>query len=685
MTPDLFATLLMHPSAPLLRGLCFVAALMLLWLGGEVSSAARPRASQPGVGAGIAAAVLVALALWWPGQFVGATRAAPGPPGIVPLLSGLLATAAAYAGRSAALRLMRKPRLRFAGPLLATFIASALYSGLATSVFETLTALTGPAGACGALLLLVAALIGIHLHPKSFRLARTWRLLSVPVIALIVTVCAEPPAGHDLARPLPWADALPIGFVVLLSQVLLNALVRVRKSSGRSLVIPPADPPAVDALTQLPTRAHFERKLGSAMRKCDDGKRRLALLFIDLDGFKPVNDTYGHRVGDAVLKQVGRRLQGMSRGRDIVARVGGDEFLLLLSQVDSDETVENVAKRVIEGLSQSYAVEQRDVTISCSVGIAFYPADCSLVRLISRADAAMYAAKRAGGSTHCFFEPSMEVDTGDGFELLNDLRKALAGDELELYYQPKIDAKSGKVTAAEALLRWNHPTRGQLTPNLFIPLAERSGLITALGNWVIEDACRQGRVWRNAGLRMRVAINLSPLQMRREGIVAEIAGALERHRIHPSLLTCEITESVAMEDTKSTQETFRQLGELGTHLSIDDFGTGYSSLSYLRQLPAEELKIDRSFIMDLQHSADARAVVDAVVKLAHALGLKVVAEGVDNEQQRQILVELGCDELQGYLFAKPMSARALLLWAVSDGDTKSAAFRASLFGETKQV
>jgi diguanylate cyclase len=294
----------------------------------------------------------------------------------------------------------------------------------------------------------------------------------------------------------------------------------------------------------------------------------------------------------------------------------------------------------------------------------------------------MYAAKRSGGSTHCFYSPAMDADAERQFDLLRDLRKALQNNEMELHYQPKIDVKSGKVTATEALLRWKHPTRGIILPSVFIPIAERFGLIVAIGNWVIEDACRQSRVWREKGLRMRVAINLSANQMRQDDIVERISDALNRHKIHPSLLTCEITETAAMEDTKATQETFRRLGELGAHLSIDDFGTGYSSLAYLRRLPAEELKIDRSFIMDIEHSADARAVVDAVIKLAHALGLKVVAEGVENPRQQQILIEMQCDELQGYLFAKPMSARAIQLWAIEDR-TESAVFKPSIFEESR--
>jgi diguanylate cyclase (GGDEF)-like protein len=443
--------------------------------------------------------------------------------------------------------------------------------------------------------------------------------------------------------------------------------------------------PTVDSLTQLPTRVYFEDRLAAAATKADANTSRLALLFIDLDGFKPVNDTYGHSIGDLVLEQVGQRLKAMSRGKDVVARVGGDEFLLLLSNVTTQEAIAHVADRLIQGLSHPYAAEGREVMISCSVGIAMYPDGCSHAKLIARADAAMYASKRSGGSKHSFYSNAMDADAEAQFELLRDLRKAVVAKEFELFYQPKIDAKSGKVTAVEALLRWKHPTRGLLLPSTFIPIAERFGLIGAIGNWVIEDACRQSRQWREKGVRMRVAINLSAHQMRQDDIVERITDALKEHRIHPSLLTCEITESAAMEDTKTTQTTFRRLGELGTHLSIDDFGTGYSSLSYLRKLPAEELKIDRSFIQDLEHSADARAVVDAVIKLAHALGLKVVAEGVENQRQQQVLVQMGCDELQGFLFAKPMSARALMLWAVNDRSEGASVFKPSLFDETRQT
>lgn len=436
-----------------------------------------------------------------------------------------------------------------------------------------------------------------------------------------------------------------------------------------------------DPLTQLPNRLVFEERLAAAVYRADRERRRLALLFVDLDGFKPINDSYGHNSGDAVLRAVGDRLRVLSRQGDTMARVGGDEFLMLIEGVADEGAAALVAARVLATLSQPYQLGERDVSVSCSIGIVFYPDGGAPDKLIAHADAAMYAAKRAGGSTYCFFEARMNADARDQVELLRDLRQALEQRQLELYYQPKIDAKSGQVTAAEALLRWHHPLRGLVTPDVFIPVAERFGLIGTLGNWVIEDACRQARNWRDHGLAMRVAINLSAHQMRQDDLVERIESALRRHRIEPSLLTCEITESIAMEDTRATQVAFQRLGRAGIHLSIDDFGTGYSSLAYLRQLPAEELKIDRSFIMDLETSADARAIVDAVVRLAHALGLKVVAEGVDSPRQCDILLRLGCDELQGFLFARPMSARALLEWAIEDRP-EAPEFRPSLFAES---
>jgi len=320
------------------------------------------------------------------------------------------------------------------------------------------------------------------------------------------------------------------------------------------------------------------------------------------------------------------------------------------------------ANRVIQVLAQPLEVQGHQVTLSGSVGVALYPEHGDRLKLVQNADAAMYTAKRAGGNTYALFESRMNEGLQDQLSLQQDLRHALERGELQLHYQPKIDARLGRLQGVEALLRWQHPTRGMVGPNVFIPIAERFGLINGLGNWVIEESCRQMRVWANEGLSMNVAINLSVHQLRTEELVPRIESALARYQVMPSQLLCEITESVAMEDIESTQRAFEELSRIGVYLSIDDFGTGYSSLSYLRQLPARQLKIDRSFVADIEVRPDARAIVSAVIQLAHQLGLRVVAEGVETEGQRDILLVLQCDELQGYLLARPMAVEALDDW-----------------------
>jgi diguanylate cyclase (GGDEF)-like protein len=661
----------------------FAISAALLWLGAEVFASARQRARLQSWRLKACAVLLMGCGLWWPGHFLATIDTSSGFFS-VPAVSIGLALALAGLAAASAVAATRKTLPAFAGFAALTLLVAYGHSLLATPGLFRLTMALGAWGPGGGVFLLATALVAMALEFKPSHKAFAARGTAAAIGAGLITLAAAVPMGGPAAAEPAWAEALVVLMLVIVTLVMLESL-----GQGGTQEPEPAArrthsaAPTVDSLTQLPTRVYFEDRLAAAATKADASGGRLALLFIDLDGFKPVNDTYGHSIGDLVLEQVGQRLKALSRGKDVVARIGGDEFLLLLTNVTSQEGVVNVSDRLIKGLSHPYTAEGREVMISCSVGIAMYPDGCSHAKLIARADAAMYASKRSGGSTHCFYSTAMDADAEAQFELLRDLRKAIVAKEFELFYQPKIDSKSGKVTAVEALLRWKHPTRGVLLPSTFIPIAERFGLIGPIGNWVIEDACRQSRQWRDKGLRMRVAINLSAHQMRQDDIVERITGALQTHKIHPSLLTCEITESTAMEDTRTTQATFRRLGELGTHMSIDDFGTGYSSLSYLRRLPAEELKIDRSFIMDLEHSADARAVVDAVIKLAHALGLKVVAEGVENPRQQHVLIEMQCDELQGFLFAKPMSARALLLWAMNDRDD-AAVFKPSLFDETRQ-
>ena len=445
----------------------------------------------------------------------------------------------------------------------------------------------------------------------------------------------------------------------------------------------------VDPLTNLPNRMLFEDRLQHAVRRSERDEerisgrnpKRLAVLFVDLDGFKPVNDSFGHAAGDIVLKEAASRLRATARDSDTVARVGGDEFLLLMEDVGTVADAVTLARRVIESLAQPFQIPGRQVEISGSVGIVVYPDQGHRDKLVANADAAMYAAKRAGGSTYAVFEAHMDAGASEQLSLQNDLRHAIELGQLQLYYQPKVDGRIGQIRGVEALLRWTHPERGMISPALFIPIAERFGLIGTIGRWVIDEACRQMAEWADQGVRMRVAINLSVYQLREEDLVQRIEAALNRHAIDPSQLLCEITETVAMEDIKATQRAFEGLERIGVYLSIDDFGTGYSSLSTLRQLPARQLKIDRSFVNDIATSNDARAVVDAVVRLAHALGLKVVAEGVETAEQRDILIELGCDELQGFYFARPMPAQTLLAWTSGTKPAGAADFSQSIILE----
>jgi diguanylate cyclase len=499
--------------------------------------------------------------------------------------------------------------------------------------------------------------------------------------------------GADLA-PLPPAGRVALGTLATLSSIggaellllmLLACAVEARLRGRLQQAQTALQAQALrDELTGLPNRVAFETRLAQAQQRADLQHGQLAVLLVALDGFRHVNEDFGHPSGDELLRQVAQRLSALVDAGN-VARLGGDEFLLLSTETKAAPAATALASRAIEAASLPCQVLGRELTVGCSVGIAVYPLHGAMSGLITHAGTALRTAKGAGGASYALFDPRMEVDLREQAELQHDLRQALARSQLELYYQPKIHAPSAQITGVEALLRWHHPQRGTISPNVFIPMAERSGLINPLGAWVIDEACRQARVWRDQGLRMRVAINVSAQQVRQPELPQTIADALRRHQINPDLLTCEITESVAMEDTEATVRFFGRLAAVGVHIAIDDFGSGYSSLAYLRKLPAGELKIDRSFVLDLEHSEEARKIAAAVVQLAQALKLKVVAEGVETEAQYQILRQLGCDELQGFLFARPMSAKALGLWALCDEGPRSMQFSESLFQQTQAV
>lgn len=438
-----------------------------------------------------------------------------------------------------------------------------------------------------------------------------------------------------------------------------------------------------DERTGLIPREAFETALDKAVERCDREKRTLCLLFVDLDGFSTVNDGFGHEAGDVVLREFGRRVTRTAAGYRAAMRFGADQVVLMIE--DDLDAGRVLAVRLVEACTRPLgAGKDQSVTLAASVGVAAYPTHGARSLLLSYAAAACRAAKQIGGGAHAVFDPKDLVDQQDRNLLLGDLRRAIANGQMELFYQPKVDARSLQVTAAEALLRWRHPTRGLVSPGDFIPLAERHGLIGALGNWVIDEACRQAALWRLAGLRMRVAINLSAYQMRQDDFVDRLINALQANDLKASRFTVEITESLALENTQATQKTFGRLREAGLHVAIDDFGAGQTSIAYLRGLPASELKLDISLVRDLEQSPEARTIAEALINLAHALKRRVVAEGVESEAQRDLLMLMGCDEMQGFLFARPMSAKALGLWAIDAQKSPQKRFRASLFRESAQ-
>ncbi len=410
-----------------------------------------------------------------------------------------------------------------------------------------------------------------------------------------------------------------------------------------------------DGLTKLPNRLLLEDRIGQSILKVQRNGGHFALLFMDLDGFKPVNDAFGHHIGDQLLVAVAQRLRANLRAQDSLARIGGDEFVLLAELRQADDAA-SVAGQVVSLLSQPFRVDEHELRVSTSVGIAVYPGDGSNQQeLLINADAAMYHAKGLGKNGYSFFERSMNTNARQQLQLLHDLRAALERGEFLLYYQPKFATGSERMIGAEALLRWQHPQQGLLTPDRFIGLAEKTGLIIAIGDWVLNEACRQMRLWYEQGRRdWRVAVNLSALQFCHGELVESVRRTLDRHGLPANCLTLEITESTAMHDVNASLAILEQLAGMGVDIAIDDFGTGYSSLLYLKRLPANELKIDRGFVRDLEHDGDAAAIVSAIVALGQALDLRIVAEGVETRQQQAFLTELGCDSLQGYLLGQPL-------------------------------
>lgn len=410
-----------------------------------------------------------------------------------------------------------------------------------------------------------------------------------------------------------------------------------------------------DALTDLPNRVLLDDRLEQAIAHAERDVQSFAVMMVDLDRFKTINDSLGHHAGDTVLKEVSRRLHGVVRTIDTVARVGGDEFVLVIGP---SANAEDIARRANEALRQAIHVAGVELHISSSIGIALYPQDGTAAdRLLAHADAAMYYAKHQGRGNYQCFAPGMNAETLERANLESELYQALRLQQLELHYQPKVDTATGDVRSAEALIRWRHPRRGLISPAEFIPLAEECGLIHDIGAWVMREACRQCAAWHRAGVPpLRVAVNVAASQFRRGDLLDQIRSALRDAHLDPRYLEIELTESVVMTDPEGTAAILEQLSRMGVLVSVDDFGTGYSSMNYLRRFPIDKLKIDRAFVEDLINCADDASIVRAIISLAHSLRLKVVAEGVETPEQLQFLRMLGCDQYQGYHFSPPLPA-----------------------------
>lgn len=427
-----------------------------------------------------------------------------------------------------------------------------------------------------------------------------------------------------------------------------------------------------DALTQLPNRVRLQEDLSKALAAAERRAGKLAVMFVDLDDFKRINDTLGHGIGDELLTQAAARLSACVRAEDevainrggepsSVARVGGDEFVLLFRDVTDQNVLATVAQRLIDAFRAPFAVGGYKVQSSISVGIACYPRDGNYGdTLLKHADMAMYRAKEQGKDGFQFFSHAMSAAASRRLAVENGLRKALEEQQFVVHYQPKVETGSNRVIGAEALVRWRSPMHGLVAPASFIEIAEEAGLIAHIGEWVLMQACRQQRAWQDAGLPpITIAVNVSSMQFREDHLLTAVVSAVKQTGINPKLLQLEVTENLFMKNMNAARNTLECIRGLGATVAIDDFGTGYSSFSYLRQLPVDSVKIDRSFVQDLGTKADDREITRAIVNLARTLGVKTVAEGVETKQQAEILAEMGCNEMQGFLFAPPVDAKVM--------------------------
>ena len=415
-----------------------------------------------------------------------------------------------------------------------------------------------------------------------------------------------------------------------------------------------------DALTGLPNRTLLRDRLDEAISRAQRDGLEVAVLFLDLDRFKSINDTLGHSVGDELLGLVATRLRNAVRDVDTVSRMGGDEFAIILGDCRDSSDVATLAHKLRELISHCFVVETRELFVTASIGISCYPQDgTDAATLLKNADIAMYRAKESGPNLYQFFSPDMNAQASEFMAMANSLHQAVERGEFMLEFQPRHELATGRITGVEALLRWRHPEIGLVYPDRFIPLAEETGIIVPLGEWALATACAQARIWERAGIRLPVAINLSTRQFRERDLVARIQAIIEASQVSPSLVEVEITESLMMQDPANASRMLGELRALGVESAIDDFGTGYSSLAYLKALPVKYLKIDQSFVRDLPGDPSDVAILRTVIAIARSLDLRLIAEGVENAAQRAFLLAEGCEQAQGYYFSRPMQAEVL--------------------------
>ena len=453
---------------------------------------------------------------------------------------------------------------------------------------------------------------------------------------------------EDSVSPIHDREGLPTGAVIVFRDV----------SAARAMALQIVHSAQHDFLTGLPNRMLLNDRLSQAITLAPRHFKKVAILFLDLDGFKHINDSLGHPTGDKLLQSIAKRLVECVRGSDTVSRQGGDEFVVLLSEVERSEDTAITARRMLQAVAESHSIDQHDLHVTTSIGVSVYPDDgLDAETLIKNADTAMYQAKENGRQSYQFFKPAMNVRAVERQAIEESLRRALERQEFAIHYQPKVNLKTGAITGAEALLRWTHPVRGPIPPAQFIPVAEDCGLILPIGRWVLREACQQARAWVDAGLPLAtMAVNISAMEFRNDAFLQGVFSVLGDTGLSPEFLELELTESVLMKHAETTESILRTLRARGVQLAVDDFGTGYSSLSYLRKFPIDALKIDQSFVRQITTSPDETTIVTAVISMGRSLKLRVVAEGVETPQELAFLQAHQCDEAQGYYFGRPMIA-----------------------------